>query len=1072
MKKKVLGVFLVAVFLFCGGAQPFMQIGSAQENDPGTVAVDSPDYSVADPYESVALFDGVPDFDLDGTVALSAEGGAGMDGSPISGEDFYDSFFNNELAPIAEAFPYSSFDGAGPAAEVGDPEEAGTPDLSVSLSGDDGEIVPAPEMDGADPFSDSEGLDGGSAPYGYYLEISSAKCRVGNSIEFYTEFQNTTASQLIVYHRESETLERFNISPYVRYRLTFNRTGTFALFLLLGNPYGIYNGWQHNQVLNVSVGAPPEAYWMSISSTRINVGQAVRLNIDKKNASRARLIIKDVNSNIVKYNDYVNDSPGFNMNYASRFAFYLITENDFGSFDGSQYNGFTLYCDVVDPAPSAYSWRLTGRSSLELEEKTTIEVSDLGGASSATVYVEKDGEITNQLPIRSPTTLTFSSKTAGSYLIYMITKNNSGSYNGKTGGKTIRINVNGAPSRYWMSISTTSCEVGDEIRFKIDPYTSSSYEFVLERNGSVIFQKDFGTSTGVKWTPNNPGKYRIYLITHNSAGSFNGGNEDGYSLQCTVRVKSQTWVNNYGYAFANGFTELGYHYKVENNQAVSLDKMSLASYRSVFGYASGTARYLFADNWGGSCFGFASTAAWVNTHLNYNFASYYNSSNSTVRGIAEPRNKDSKVTRMLERFQLSQEKSEISDESDRNRNNLPGLINAVEAYETGGPAVILGVYSSDGGHALVPVEHFTSSGVHLFRVYDCNEPNAMQIAGFNANADGSFRNFVYNCQHLYTDHFDFVYANTVMDAMSSVALMDADSGNTEDYLKVVVSDCDSLSCKNSAGETVNLDRYAVTLCDSDLDGRLFHLPVNAYTIVCGAEKETTLKCSVSDQSASASAEATGKNVTFYLGKTDGSVQCSARNDTKGEMQIRLVNSFGQMSLLNADAGYLGVETDGATMRVNSDTDKVSRNGESVSLDWDFGGGIEFDGSGEDQVASLEVNAFDSASASELSVNAAESHLRYGTEGIVGTLVLKTENPADAANFDVYVALYDAAGKMLGIEKTTAVVGAGNGAATVELRGAIAPTSVSSEKLSMRVFMTDGLFVPQCGPAAYETVSVQ
>ena len=188
------------------------------------------------------------------------------------------------------------------------------------------------------------------------------------------------------------------------------------------------------------------------------------------------------------------------------------------------------------------------------------------------------------------------------------------------------------------------------------------------------------------------------------------------------------------------------------------------------------------------------------------------------------------------------------------------------------------------------------------------------------------------------------------------------------------------------------------------------------------------------------------------------------------MDMTLLNERGQLSYLNTTASYLGVALDGGAMQMASDSQTIERNGEVVSLIWSGSGEDDFDGA--DNSASAEADAFDAANATRFSAVGKSSHLSYGKDGIVGTLILSTENQDQLAEYPVYVVCYDSDGRMVGMEQTSVVIGSGQGAAAISLEGEIQLTSVQPGGLKMKVLFLDDTFRPLCAEAVFDGVTVE
>lgn len=1017
------------------------------------------------------LFSGYPTDSasgLDGSVIEIGEGGLDtvLDPSEFSAS------FSEELDPVDEVSDFAAGEDpeAGVAAGIVGTQTDGLSmedRISVSESGDALSAVGDPDGLEGLPEPGAEQLDGASRPTGYYMRISSTKCAVNGSITLYSNFTNTTSAYLAIKNRSTNRITWYAVRSGTTYRLTFNSVGNFALYLKLYNRYGSFDGSTHNGTLYVTAGQSPQAYYMSISKTAASIGDTVTLRFDRKNASRATLYVKNSGGGTV-YSADVGTSLSLRINAAGRYSFYLVTRNDYGSYDGSR-NNQILYCTVTNPAPGRYAWNLTSAARIDQNGSATIRVTDMGGATQATVVTEQGGKVISQCSFGAPTTITFKPHgNTGTFVFYLITKNSGGTYNGKLSGQTITVTVTGGkPSDYWMSVSKSSCYVGDTLQFSVDPKNSSSYYFVIEKDGTAYYCKNHGLSKALSFTPSASGNYLFYLITYNAYGSFNG-KSNGYTLSCRVDKRPRVYdVNTDGYSFDHTPANLGYS---------SGDKVSLDSYQQVFGIPIGYLKWLFSDAWGGSCFGLASTSAAAFQYPGDNFAGRYGA--STVYGLAAPKDKTAALTKVLERYQLSQGLSAVSGEKNKNEKNIRSLISAVESFESGGPPVIIGVYRDGGGHAVVPLEHYESGLKHYFRVYDCNCPGTVQTMTITTTSGGSYYSMVYdNGLRRYNRSFDFIYADTVRNALpsrarSNMAALLAD-GSEEELLLLVLSGAENAVCTRD-GTLVDLEQYLVRMCDADTESGSYYLPAGEYEISCTSGEAVKMSCAVSDGVASALAE-TGDTLaaTFTVSLKDGVMQCAAKTVDRGQVNILLIDGAGRLSRLDAVGASLGVELDmtsseGIRMRASGDAAEIERNGDTLQLA-DKGTGF-IDGVA---LVSETVAAFGGFGAEDgkLSAEGKTARLSFAENRLVGTLTLATENPGGLAEFPVYVACYDAEGRMIGAEYTRTVIGAGQGAATVELKGAIQPNALQSGAWAVKVFLVGDGSIPLCEAAEFSGVTI-
>lgn len=182
------------------------------------------------------------------------------------------------------------------------------------------------------------------------------------------------------------------------------------------------------------------------------------------------------------------------------------------------------------------------------------------------------------------------------------------------------------------------------------------------------------------------------------------------------------------------------------------DHYSFANTGSSFGYGSvyyvplqryvtalqsiirGSFYHAWDAEWGGSCFGMASSS--TEFYQGHRFdVKDYSADAENLYDVAAPQDDRADLTKLIEIYQVSQFAVNISEEMAENRNEYRKLIKQVEEFERSGglltdetaDPLVMCLYASYVGHAVVPVAvNMDAEGNYILDVYDSNYPGSFQ----------------------------------------------------------------------------------------------------------------------------------------------------------------------------------------------------------------------------------------------------------------------------------------------------------------------------------------------------------
>ncbi len=375
------------------------------------------------------------------------------------------------------------------------------------------------------------------------------------------------------------------------------------------------------------------------------------------------------------------------------------------------------------------------------------------------------------------------------------------------------------------------------------------------------------------------------------------------------------------YSFGNNASSFGYpvNYRISRQRYVDI----------MNSIVSGTYFYAVSGIWQGSCYGMAGTT--LEFYENPEFrAEDYQASAENLFAVAAPRRKDADLTKLIEAYQISQNKGEIAGCGgilSTNTEKYLEIIQKVEAFERSGglrvdakaEPILLALYSRYGAHAVIPVSvDQAENGEFLIKVYDPSEPASMQTL----KIDKDFKGISYKF-YTYASYLDYSVINSVM---SGIELHHQAEEETL-YLSV---DQEDRMVENKEGKGIDeiegayeQKQFRAQEEDTFSGIRSFVLPKGSYQMAPGDSEAST------DQE---------EGVTFYLASQenfaeitssdeDAILEVNEKGATEDELELilksesaeeentilTLVNEEGMERILELEGGNAAVTVGGDDM---------------------------------------------------------------------------------------------------------------------------------------------------------------
>lgn len=413
-----------------------------------------------------------------------------------------------------------------------------------------------------------------------------------------------------------------------------------------------------------------------------------------------------------------------------------------------------------------------------------------------------------------------------------------------------------------------------------------------------------------------------------------------------------------------------YAHWVSTKQDISFDSLhySFLNSRSAYGYSNpyriplsvfqyfygrtGKAKNMYQEwpDWGGSCFGMASTALMLNIDGDGIDLSDFGdnlTSNSDLSGSAVNTKTRISLTRFIETLHIAQRENEIAQDKSSHKDDLNALEEAIKASQEGkGLPVILSLHSKTSGHAVAAYK-IDQDKIYI---YDPNYAKEEQYISITRDGSGKINGWSYKING------NESCGNDVMDSWISYYSYEAvlrawEKRSSEYYSSEILVGCnvDNYTIFSESGSTLAqmkngqllTRRQDIYLCDSDEDTSKdgtykVYLPEGAYKIE-NTSGTDNFSVSVMGTERSITTTTQSKQVTIDLKDFTAENECSI-TPADGQSYTVTLESTALMdkeSIRVSGVGNgtsIGVEQNqGVAAFVNCDNAAVTVENKAVSL---------------------------------------------------------------------------------------------------------------------------------------------
>ena len=288
---------------------------------------------------------------------------------------------------------------------------------------------------------------------------------------------------------------------------------------------------------------------------------------------------------------------------------------------------------------------------------------------------------------------------------------------------TLSVTVNALPV-IRLDASTMKLVVGEQKDLK--PSYSQSDEIYGDEHSAHDPYTTWSTDKASVATVSSNG--RVTAVAAGEAiitATWPGTNSSATCKVTVENVSKRFVITRDDYRFSNSRASFGY----SNTYRIPLER-----YTAVFGQVNGTYLYERDTAWGGSCYGFSATSLAI---LNKSISpATFQSGAVTAYDLLTPGRANHPLTILLEEYQISQSFASLAEELQIvNRNEISKFITQLNSFEhNNGPALMVGLFTYQGGHAIVPFASTTdAAGNYLVSIYDNNYPGQTRTMTIGKN---------------------------------------------------------------------------------------------------------------------------------------------------------------------------------------------------------------------------------------------------------------------------------------------------------------------------------------------------
>ncbi len=395
------------------------------------------------------------------------------------------------------------------------------------------------------------------------------------------------------------------------------------------------------------------------------------------------------------------------------------------------------------------------------------------------------------------------------------------------------------------------------------------------------------------------------------------------------------------YSFDNSAASFGYPagYRIPRQRHVDiLDSIVLGSYY-----------YAISGIWTGSCFGLAGSTLEFYENEDFQVQDYMESAEN-LYDLAAPKDKNAPLTKLIEAYQISQNKEEIvgcGGILSHNMGKYMEMVQKVEEFERSGglevdseaEPIVLALYSKYQAHAVIPVSvKYDADGNYQMKVYDPNEPSKLQNLTINKNLKEISYKF-----YSYASYLDYSVISEVLSDIELHNEMEEESM----YLSVDKEDVTITTPDGTGIEEVD-GAYEQKLFRSEKEDifsgiRSFVLPKGNYQIAfpqtdtsSKSEEDVTIYVASEDNFAeiTSSDEETVLEVKQEETTEDQVEFClSSESDQEETTRLNLMNAQGMERTVEVDSSNVVVtlkQDETIVVQVQDDV-KVSLDGEELDV---------------------------------------------------------------------------------------------------------------------------------------------
>ncbi len=467
------------------------------------------------------------------------------------------------------------------------------------------------------------------------------------------------------------------------------------------------------------------------------------------------------------------------------------------------------------------------------------------------------------------------------------------------------------------------------------------------------------------------------------------------------------------YSFSNSADSFGYKadYRIPRQRYVDVMK----------NITTGSYYYAIDREWGGSCYGMASSTLEFYENPDVNVEDY-DASAQNLYGVKAPEDKDAPLTKLIEAYQVSQYKPVISGAYGsivQNMEDYKGLVLKVEEFERSGglsvdsnaEPVVLALYDKFTGHAVIPVSvEQDSDGNYLMEIYDPNFPFLLQTVAIKKDFSGI-------CDEAYT-YASYIPYSSVAGAMEGVQLY-SDIKDNSLYLSIDKENGNVTDTQGKGIEQIEgaYEQKGFHAAQEDVFTGIksFVLPRGNYQLTAKTDTEDT--------------ENTGEEeeqTTFYLASEENFAIISS-SDEDAVLEVRQENA----------------ENDELQMELQSDSQEKEISSFTIMNDLGMERTIEVDGnSATVKVAKDDTITIEALDAENVSIDGKEIERNNG-QAVSSFVATSEENPLKVDDIE-----------------TSVVCGADN-----KLNGTVSATVISNAASAKNVTVTADYYEVRSGKKA-------